>query len=54
MRNLYQASLIGYQSLELLSISKLDRIRKQLGNLRVTTLRAFGLDETRRVVDELK
>ena len=25
-----------------------------LGNVRVTTLKAFGLDETRRIVDELK
>jgi uncharacterized protein with GYD domain len=25
-----------------------------LGNVRVTTLKAFGLDETRRVIDELK
>lgn len=32
----------------------MDGIRNQLGNLRVTTLRAFSLDETRRVVDELK
>jgi uncharacterized protein with GYD domain len=25
-----------------------------LGNVRVTTLKAFGLDETRRIIDELK
>ena len=25
-----------------------------LGNVRVTTLKSFGLDETRRIVDELK
>ena len=25
-----------------------------LGNVRVTTLKAFGLDETRRVIDKLK
>ena len=25
-----------------------------LGNVRVTTLKAFGLDETKRIVDELK
>ena len=25
-----------------------------LGNVRVTTLKAFSLDETRRIVDELK
>ena len=25
-----------------------------LGNVRVTTLKAFGLDETRKIVDELK
>jgi uncharacterized protein with GYD domain len=25
-----------------------------LGNVRVTTLKAFGLDETRRIVEELK
>ena len=25
-----------------------------LGNVRVTTLKAFGLDETRRIVDKLK
>ena len=25
-----------------------------LGNVRVTTLKAFGLDETKRIIDELK
>ena len=32
----------------------MDRIRNEEGNLRVTILKAFGLDETRKIVDELK